>query len=784
MHERPLVILTAGYLLGILVAATANILVVSLIFIIFLVLLYRVRIENRKSHVAFRLILYCSGLLLGIWNYQKEQEFRAEYECRLSDGDKIIVQGELNEKEYKNEKYLYYLKNCYLVLSNDLVPCNQIIAEAEEDIAVIGKVLVLEGEMNAFRTARNEGNFDESSFYQSQKIDLKIRNVIVKEQYGEESSFREALFVLRQKLRNIYEICMTEETAGVLAQMVLAEKSLMNQEIKDLYQKVGISHVLAISGLHISVIGMTFYKFLRKIYAPDWLAVIVAGGFMISYGMMTGFRPSSSRAIVMFIMMLTAKIVGRTYDSLSALALAAFLLLWENPYLLYYAGFLFSFAAVIGLVLVGTIILKTFSEEKEQKVLKAFYTSFSIQLMTLPLTAYFYYEIPVYGMLVNLLILPLVSVLLSFGIIGGVMGLFSLNMAMWLLKPCQWILLFYQGLSSVIQKLPYAALIIGQPSVKKLVCYYVILFSVLFVISKTKKQHFFGAIGIGLLIYVLSVPQNTFKLAVLDVGQGDGIYLRTKDGYQLFFDGGSSDVYQVGRYRILPFLKANGVREIDYWFVSHADKDHISGLSELLEIGYPIEHLVFSEKIVWDDSYEMLLDLAEVHKTEVIWMGYQDILHLGETSLTCLFPTEYYTGNDKNAASLVLYYECEKFTGLFTGDIGVEEENLLLESLEQIQVVERKQHAITVKKLDFYKVAHHGSKYSNSIDFLEYIQPKNAVVSCGKNNWYGHPHDETLKRLNEVGSKVMTTAEYGQITVEEKGGEVTAERFILEDEKK
>lgn len=759
-------ILITGYLLGILYVAIGAAWFVPVSLMIFLILLHNVRTENRKVMATFRLILYCIGLLCGVWKYQWEQDFRAVYESRLSDGDKIIVQGELNEKEFKNEKYLYYLKNCYLVLSNNLVPCNQIIAEMTEDVSVIGKVLVMEGEVDAFHAARNEGNFDESSFYQSQKIDLKMNNIIVKEQYGKEVSFKEALFVLRQKLRKVYELCMERETAGVLAQMVLAEKAFMESDVKELYQKVGISHILAISGLHISVIGMTLYKFLRKICIPVGVCGIVAGSFMVAYGMMTGFRPSSMRAIIMFLMMLTAKIAGRTYDSLSAVALAGFMLLWENPYLLCYAGFLFSFAAVLGVVLVADIILKTLQEEKEHKFLKIFYTSFSIQLMTLPLTAYFYYEIPVYGMLVNLLILPLVSLLLSFGIVGGVAGLVSLKMAGYLLMPCQWILLFYQWFSSIVQKLPYAALITGQPLLKRLVCYYVLLFGILVIISKANKQRFFGAVGMGLLIFVLSVPRNTFKLAVLDVGQGDGIYLRTKTGHQLFIDGGSLDVYQVGKYRILPFLKANGAREIDYWFVSHADKDHISGLQELLEMGYPIKNLVLSEQIVQDANYEGLMALAKANKTEVIWMGWQDALHLGEATLTCLFPTKEFVSDDKNAASLVLYYEQEDFTGLFTGDIGEDEEKLLLKELETSGVYGETLQQSLVKELDFYKVAHHGSRYSNTCEFLEYLQPEISVISCGLNNRYGHPHEDTLERLESVGCEVWNTTECGQITLE------------------
>ena len=153
--------------------------------------------------------------------------------------------------------------------------------------------------------------------------------------------FREYLYRLKMRLKNVYDICMDKEYSGVIAKMVLGDQSLIEQEIKDLYQKTGISHILAISGLHISVIGMTIYKLLRKLFGSFVLSGLFAGILMFAYGCMTGFSPSSARAIIMFFLMLLAQMLGRSYDSLSALSLSAVLLLWKNPFLLGYAGFLF-----------------------------------------------------------------------------------------------------------------------------------------------------------------------------------------------------------------------------------------------------------------------------------------------------------------------------------------------------------------------------------------------------------------------------------------------------------
>ena len=198
MRARPLCILASGFLLGILVNSTGNEWILLPAAGGFLWLVCNIRREKSRLSAYGKLLFYSAGFLCGIWRYGAEQEFRAVYEPLLKDGMKIVLQGELEEKEYKNNTYLYYLNKCYLKLEPSMVPqhsniagdmiipCNQVIAELDTDEIPIGKVLVLEGSVYAFRQARNEGNFDEKSFYQSQKIDFKLKNVTIQKQYGEE----------------------------------------------------------------------------------------------------------------------------------------------------------------------------------------------------------------------------------------------------------------------------------------------------------------------------------------------------------------------------------------------------------------------------------------------------------------------------------------------------------------------------------------------------------------------------------------------------------------------
>lgn len=780
MRARPLCIMSLGFLLGILVASTKNHWVLLPIVLGWLLLAGQIKLEKSRLFGYGKLLFYTIGFILGAYQCEVQQEFRAEYEPLLYDEMKVILQGELEEKEYKNHSYLYYLNNCYLKLEQDevsvnsknagkhrITACNQVIVEMEDDTIPIGKVLVLEGDVKVFYQARNEGNFDEKSFYQSQKIDFKLKNVSVVELHGEEDEFREMLYQLKMRLKNVYANCMTAETRGVITMMALGDKSLMDTEIKELYQKVGISHVLAISGLHISVIGMTIYKLLRRLFGSFVISGTLAGGFMFAYGCMAGFRPSATRAIIMFFMMLLGQMLGRSYDSLSALSLSGMWLLWENVFLLEYAGFLFSYGAVLGVVLVGKIVIKTFQEKN--KLRDSLYSSFSIQLVTVPLTAYFYFEVPVYGMLVNFLVLPMMSMLLFFGLLGGFMGLVWMDGARWMLAPCQLILLFYQKLSGVIQGLPNAGLITGQPELWRMIVFYCALVVMIYMIWKRKKVRGYIVAGVLLLIFVLHLPNGGMEVNILDVGQGDGIYLRTSSGYDVFIDGGSTDTGKVGTYRILPFLKCRGVKKIDYWFVSHADKDHISGLQEVLALGYSVENLVFAKECVVEESYNELLQLAERVGTEVLHMGYLDCLHLGDASLTCVFPYDGFVADDKNAASLVLYYEDNSFDGLFTGDIGTREEAWIAEHCQEwmeINNSKNSKEAAGAPMIDLYKVAHHGSRYSNSTVILEVLRPKVAVISSGVNNSYGHPHAEAVERLEEAGCEIFSTAASGQVTVE------------------
>lgn len=260
---------------------------------------------------------------------------------------------------------------------------------------------------------------------------------------------------------------------------------------------------------------------------------------------------------------------------------------------------------------------------------------------------------------------------------------------------------------------------------------------------------------------------------MLDVGQGDGIFLRGPEKVTYFIDGGSSDVKGVGKYRIEPFLKAKGVERLNYVFISHGDLDHLSGIDEMLERqkrGVVIENLVLPTKAVWDKKLMQLANKALHYGTRVFVLEKGQQLVEGEMKLKCVFPDDTYEGKVGNASSMVLSLQYGEFDALFTGDVEGEGEEKLKEELG--------------KTYDVLKVAHHGSKYSTKAEILGKIRAKIGLISSGRKNSYGHPHKELLKRLKKEKIKVYGTKENGSVTIKTDGKKVELESYLFPLQKK
>ena len=690
-------------------------------------------------------------------------------EIKKQAGKEVQITGQVYQIEVRESYQILYLilsKRTARILVYD---------DAKQSVQIGNKVNV-KGELSLFEEARNPGNFDQKFYYEKQKIGAFLWAEALRVTDRESNPLKQGLYELRQKWKRILIDAAGEEDGGALAAILLGEKQGMDREIRELYQVNGIAHVLAISGLHLSFLGVGVYHLLRRITGSYTVGGLAGVLFLSAYILMIGMTVSAFRAMVMFLFRIGADLSGRHYDSPTALAAAAVTVCMWRPLSLYDSGFWLSFGALIAII----FILPIFKNLPAQSL----WASVSVNLFLLPILMYSFYEVPIYGVFLNLIVIPLLSVLMAAGLIGTMISLFWEHAGEAIFLCCRIIFRVYEHSCEAALRLPFARVVTGQQDIWKILFYYVFLFAA--VLLRRKKEENKGEkrsrkkrvvlsvllVGTGMTILLFTAQvKDKITITMLDVGQGDGLVIRGPEGKTYFMDGGSSDVKKVGEYRIEPYLLSQGIGSLDYVFASHGDQDHISGIRELVQrqkTGVTIKRLVLPTQTVWDDALKELAEMAEKEGIPVFTMEKGQCLTEGKLSLTCIQPGKGEMEETGNSASLVLALRYGDFDMLFTGDVEGEGEKRLVDHL---------QGEYSECVWDVLKTAHHGSGNSTTEEFLKTAAPQYAFISAGKNNSYGHPHKETLERLKDAGAIVYSTQEEGAVTIVVSEREFTISGF-------
>ena len=688
----------------------------------------------------------------------------------------ISLTGTVYRKVHTSDYQMLYLKDNSISYYDKSYEESRILVYDDSFHEVnIGNVIFVSGSAKAFERAHNPGNFDSRSYYERQGLYGSVWSKAVKVQSGKVSLIGEGLFRIQQKWRACLLRHLGERQGGVMTAILTGEKSDMEDDIKKLYQRNGISHILAISGLHISFLGLSLYELIRRAGGSYKVAGPIACMVAVLYVWMIGMPVSALRALCMLLIRMGADFCGRVYDMATAFLVSAVLFVAMQPYCLADAGFLLSYGAIAGILLLTPAVNHLLPETCRR--FSGFVASLSVFLVLFPLLLYFYYEVSVYSLFLNVMVVFLMTVLLGIGMLG------SLGCLLWdalggvMLLPCGLILAVLEKLALFFDRLPFATSTLGQPSLQWMAGYYLCLLLVILFVYAWKKEcrryrtYFFLLFaGFWLMQKGAYDTKGTCVTTFLDVGQGDGIVLRGPEGKTYLVDGGSSDVSKVGEYRIISYLKSQGIDRLAYVFVTHGDGDHISGVEELLsspDEGIEIDALVLPMGYEKDEALLNLKILAERQEIYVGVIKPGGQITEGEMRISCIWPEkdDQGTAQGGNEKSMVLDVTFGEFSLLLTGDVEGAGEDALKGKLKGQE------------GYDVLKVAHHGSKNASGEEFLDVVRPKIAIVSAGRENDYGHPHQETIDRLKKWTRNIYSTAVSGAITVKSDGKTVSVVGF-------
>lgn len=678
------------------------------------------------------------------------------------------IRGQVASVDVKEDKYSITIVKPTVYEGTAVANHEKLLLYLKSDkIIRIGNIIEIRGRVEPFSIATNEGQFNSYRYYREQDYAYKV----MADSYtvvDDGINFREYLRKVSDYIVSIYKSFLPENEAAIVSAMLFGRKSLLEDNDKEMYRINGLMHLLAVSGTHVGTISMLLLWIISKLPVGFKTGRAVIYIIMVMYGIMTGFSVSCIRAVVMFGLRLLAEVAGKEYDNISGLSLAAIITLAINPRNLFHCDFVLSYLAVISITVIypyveRMVLSDMLSDEKIIKhnvrnnvcflkgliidfFLKPLLVSVCITTITTPVIMYFYYEAPMYSMLINLIVLPCISIVFVMACLCAVTGFLIPLLTMFFAGSIHYIFVLYRFICEWCIDNVYDIRLCGFPGLARvMVCYasIVIMLSVPFILNWLVRNNPAAKIHESIaghnVIIILKIVwmlafmmtpicliragQNRLEISVLDVGQGDGIVITMPNGKVVCIDGGSSDVSDVGRYRIEPYLSYKGIKHVDYWIITHPDSDHCSGVWEILSRqrynGISIDNIVLPDTEICRDEIKDYL-LRQEDSVDFIYINSRMKFSFDEVALQCFNPIEGLEYKNQNEGSIVLDLKYGEFDALFTGDVEGEAENELLNSVRQ--------------DYELLKVSHHGSKNSSPAELLKRISPEYAVISCGRDN--------------------------------------------------
>lgn len=671
----------------------------------------------------------------------------------------IKVEEINGDKKYKNTKLLLDIKKSELKEE----------PEFGDEIEIIGELKKPNG-------ARNYKGFDYKQYLKSKKIYATVSSenykIISKNKID---IISKVINSVQNNMKSNINKILNEEEAALCIGILVGDREAISEQTEDNFKKSNLTHMLAVSGSHITYIINAFAMLLGK--TSKRTSKIFTIIILIFFMALTGFTFSVIRACIMGILVLLASLMYRKPDTINNLGISSFIILLFNPYAISDAGFLLSYGGTIGIVLLGDKIENAIYKEENKnkniinKIIKYIIISFSItlsaNLIIIPIMAYNFSTVSFTFWISNILAAPIMEIATIFGFIIYFISIFFIPLAKFLGIFLNLLLYLLLKIAEVSSLIPGSSIYIKTPYIIECIIYY------LFIVLWLKWDYIKNAIKVKKILKVLVASSilliifssificcfpKTLKIYFVDVGQGDCTLIKTPTNKHILIDGGGSEFgnFDVGESTLLPYLLDRRITTIDYMLISHFDSDHIDGLFAVME-NLKIKNIIISKQGEKSDNFIRFQELVKNKKVNVLVVKKGDRIQIDKYSyFEILFPEKnLIQDNVLNNNSIVANFCSIGLKILFTGDIEEIAENRLCELYRDTDKL----------KSTILKVAHHGSKTSSTAKFLELVTPKIALIGVGEGNKFGHPNNGVLDRIRDYTNKIYRTDKNGEIEI-------------------
>jgi competence protein ComEC len=682
------------------------------------------------------------------------------------------------------------------VLDGKAVPIDELLSVTiyrHAPVLFPGDKIHFPARLRKFKNFNNPGRYDHESAMRSAGISCAAsvsdgRRVVVLGK-GELPFPMGALEGLRGPVRNFFREVLDPREAALFSALVLGERQGIEDSLREYFNRTGLGHVLAVSGLHVGLIATVCFLLFRRLLVQSyrltlamdtrrWAAVMTCLPVVL-YAGLAGFQVSAQRAMIMVLVFLGSIILGRERDIWSSVALAALIILVLDPHALQSISFQLSFMAVIGILWLSPPLLRKTPLLREtgvrRHVLERFYgyilglivVSLAVTIFLLPVTALYFNRISLVTIPANLTVVPILGFwVLPLALLSALTLAFSPFLANLILQVSALGLQGMMGLIDFWSGLPYSSLWVVTPNLMEILLFYGVLF---FILSFRGRP--WAKVGLLLSLTILTADvaywvyrthfNRDLRVTYLDVGQGSSALVEFPRGKRMLIDGGgySGNHFDIGKMVVSPFLWHSKITKVDYLVLSHPHADHMNGFLFIAGAFRP-EEFWYNGDETGAEAYKELMGILDAEKIKkMLPRDLEGGREINGARVEILHPPGDKKGlklgaggRGLNNNSLVLQLSFGEKTFLFPGDLELAgEESLLARAGDRL-------------KSDFLLAPHHGCRSSSTLPFLEKVKPTICIISSGEGNMFGFPHPEIVSRVASLGAKVIRIDQEGAVS--------------------